>query len=356
MSLVNSCLETLKSILALNSTGELISHFAWRQALNVVFHDIVFMDLNLRGEGGEKFGTITAVYQLAGICLHREVQRDLSSPIIMGRFLFKNNLNRSLNKNRPSSAYINLEAWALEHNCSWTELANRRELHTELFYRSFVHGETSNPGKRSVDKLLSIPGLAYEQLFPKGADNMKKPSKKDYFGQAASERSVSCSHFKPFQKCEAAALAEIRGELVRPKSTALLVGSYVDSFFEGTFAEFKEENPEIFERDGSLKSEHQHAETIIRCIERDKLFSMFLSGRKQMIKVGEIAGVPFKIKMDCLLTEKRCESIAKAFPETESIFEFAEGAIVDLKVMRDFEPIWSEEHGAKVGFIKAWGY
>ena len=185
---------------------------------------------------------------------------------------------------------------------------------------------------------------------------MRKPTKKDYFSQAASEQFMSVSQFKSFQKCEAAALAEIQGRFIRPKSTALLVGSYVDSYFEGTLPAFREENPEIFKKDGSLKAEYLQAELIIKRIERDKLFSMLLSGRKQMIKVGEIAGVPFKIKMDCILTEKRCQAIATAFPDTEQIFEFAEGAIVDLKVMRDFEPIWSEEHGAKVGFIKAWGY
>lgn len=185
---------------------------------------------------------------------------------------------------------------------------------------------------------------------------MRKPTKKAYFSKAASEQFMSCSQFKAFQRCEAAALAEISGEYVRPKSTALLVGSYVDSYFEGTLGAFKEENPEIFKKDGSLKAEYLQAEDIIRRIERDKLFSLLLSGRKQLIRVGEIGGIPFKIKMDCLLTQKRCMEIARLFPETESLFEFCEGAIVDLKVMKDFAPIWSEEYGAKVSFLKAWGY
>ena len=72
---------------------------------------------------------------------------------------------RAFNRNRPVSVYVNLEAWAKEHNCSWSELANRCGLHTELFYRNFVHGLTGNPTKRSIDRLLEITGLTYEQLF-----------------------------------------------------------------------------------------------------------------------------------------------------------------------------------------------
>ena len=72
---------------------------------------------------------------------------------------------RCMNSNRPSSVYVNLEAWALEHNCTWAELASECEQQTSLFYRNFVHGIAINPGKRSIDKLLQITGLTYEQLF-----------------------------------------------------------------------------------------------------------------------------------------------------------------------------------------------
>lgn len=185
---------------------------------------------------------------------------------------------------------------------------------------------------------------------------MKKPTKRTYFSPEASQEFMSCSQFKAFQKCEAAALAEINGEYTRPKTTALLVGSYVDSYFEGTLEQFKAENPEVFKKDGSLKAEYLHAEKIIRRIASDRLFMLLLSGRKQVIKVGTIAGVPFKIKMDCLLTEKRCQKIQSIFPETKAALEFAEGAIIDLKIVRDFAPLYSEEYGMKVSFIKYWGY
>ena len=40
---------------------------------------------------------------------------------------------------------------------------------------------------------------------------------------------LSASTIKAFANCEAAALADLRGEYQRPTSTALLVGSYIDA-------------------------------------------------------------------------------------------------------------------------------
>ncbi len=105
----------------------------------------------------------------------------------------------------------------------------------------------------------------------------------NYFSAEMQMRYMGTSQFKAFCKCEAAALAEIKGEYVRTKSTALLVGSYVDAHFEGTLDLFKAQNPELFKRDGSLKSEYIQAEQIINRIERDELFMLLMSGKKQVI-------------------------------------------------------------------------
>lgn len=157
----------------------------------------------------------------------------------------------------------------------------------------------------------------------------------NYYSQEASLAYMSCSQWKSFRKCEDMALAEIGGDYKRPESTALLVGSYVDSHFEGTLDVFKARNPGIFKKDGSLKAEYTQAEDIIKRIERDKLFSKYMSGEKQRIMTGEIAGVPFKIKMDSYHPGK---------------------AIVDLKIIRDFQSMWSVEEHAKVPFVEFWGY
>lgn len=156
-----------------------------------------------------------------------------------------------------------------------------------------------------------------------------------YFSPENQMLYMSASQFKSFLKCEAAALAELRGEYVRPQTTAMLIGSYVDSYFEGKADAFMEAHPEMFTKQGALKAGFRHADTIIRRIERDPLFMQMLSGEKQVIKTGEIGGVPFKIKMDSYFPKK---------------------LIVDLKIMRDFQPVWNEEKQRKMHFIEAWGY
>lgn len=160
-----------------------------------------------------------------------------------------------------------------------------------------------------------------------------KLTQRNYFSRKANLEYFSVSQWKSFQKCQHSALAEIKGKYKREKSTALLVGSYVDSFYEGTLDKFKKENPEIFKKDGSLKAEYIQAEAIIQRIQKDRLFTEYMSGEKQVIMTGEINGVKVKIKIDSLHPDK----------------------IVDLKIMRDFEPVYSAENGRQVWF-EAWGY
>lgn len=150
----------------------------------------------------------------------------------------------------------------------------------------------------------------------------------NYYSPEANQVFMSVSQFKSFEVCEAAAMAELRGEYTRPKTTALLVGSYVDSWFEGTLDAFKASNPEIFKRDGTLKADYTQAEKIIERVRRDKLFTKYMGGEKQRIFTAELFGTPWKIKIDSLLPDK----------------------IVDLKVMRTLERIMGQS------FITHWGY
>jgi hypothetical protein len=130
-------------------------------------------------------------------------------------------------------------------------------------------------------------------------------------------------------------MAELNGEWKREETTALLIGSYVDAWFEGTLDTFKAEHPEILKKDGTLKAEFIKADEIIARVSRDELFMRYMGGQKQAIRTGFIEGVPFKIKMDSYHKGK---------------------AIVDLKVIKDFEPLWNEERGIRQDFIQYWGY
>ena len=156
----------------------------------------------------------------------------------------------------------------------------------------------------------------------------------NYFSQENQMKYFGASQFKSFMDCEAATMAEINGDYAREKSVSLLVGSYVDAHFEGTLDIFKAQNPEIFTNKGELKSNYLQANEIIARIERDEMFMRYLSGEKQVIKTGKLFGYDWKIKIDSYHPGK---------------------AIVDLKIMKDFEPVWVSGQG-KVHFIDAWRY
>ena len=160
-----------------------------------------------------------------------------------------------------------------------------------------------------------------------------KLTQANYFSAKANREFMSVSQFKAFERCQHAALAEINGKYEREKTKALLVGSYVDAYFEGSLKEFREQNPEIFKKDGTLKAEFIQADAIIERIKQDKMMMLYLSGLKQVIMTGTINGVAVKIKIDSLLPDK----------------------IVDLKVMSDFEPVKDDEKGL-LPWFEAWGY
>lgn len=155
----------------------------------------------------------------------------------------------------------------------------------------------------------------------------------NYFSTEANQQYMSVSQFKAFEKCQASALAEVNGEYEREQTTAMLVGSYVDAYFEGTLEEFISQHPEMFKRDGTLKADFVQANTIIDRIEKDNLFMEYMSGKKQVIMTGTINGVAVKIKIDSLHDDK----------------------IVDLKIMKDFESVFVEDKGT-VSWFEAWGY
>lgn len=178
----------------------------------------------------------------------------------------------------------------------------------------------------------------------------------NYFSPEIQMAYMGTSQFKAFDRCEAAALAELRGEYKPTSSTALLVGGYVDAYFSGDLPLYQARHPGLFKRDGSLKAEYVHAQDVISRMESDELYMLLMSGRKQVIRTGEIAGVPFKIKIDSLLDVGICREIARKFPDAASVFPFCDGAIVDQKVMRDMADVWSEEEHCRISFVEAWGY
>lgn len=142
---------------------------------------------------------------------------------------------------------------------------------------------------------------------------------------------MSYSRFCRFLECEASAAANYH----TPSTESQLVGSYVDAYFSEELEEFKAEHPEIFTRTGELKAGFKKADELIERIKSDEVFMQMLGGEKQAIMSGEIDGIPFKIKMDSYLPDI---------------------AIVDLKVMKDFNKVWSDAFGGYTNFAIAYNY
>lgn len=163
----------------------------------------------------------------------------------------------------------------------------------------------------------------------------------NYYSREANKEYMSVSQFKDFagtygiQPCEFKAMEKLEGRWEDKVSTAMMVGSYVDAYFEGTLDNFRNNNQKIFKNDGSLKAEYLKADKIIERVNRDKLFMLYMGGEKQVIMTGELFGAKWKIKIDSYI------------PDT---------AIVDLKVMASLtEGKWVRDIGY-MDFVKYWGY
>ena len=155
-----------------------------------------------------------------------------------------------------------------------------------------------------------------------------KLTNKNYYGPEASREFMSVSQFKSFMRCEAMAMAELNGEYERPKSKALLLGSFVDEMLTGTkksriqfvldnYTELFQKSSKIYKFDDAGRIAYatdyfddlfsadnkpyaeivQALETIAR-IKKQPLMMRHFKSKHQTIMTGEIAGVPFKIKMD----------------------------------------------------------
>jgi len=156
---------------------------------------------------------------------------------------------------------------------------------------------------------------------------MAELTAKNYYEQ---DEYMSVSAFKKLRACEVDGISE-----KNETSIPMLVGSYVDSFVEGTLDEFLAEHPEIVSgrgaTKGELKADFKQAEVICDYITKNKRIQQFLSGEKQTIMTGKINGIPFKIKMDSYSPHK---------------------AICDLKVMRTV----TDFRGNFYDFVTPWGY
>ena len=160
----------------------------------------------------------------------------------------------------------------------------------------------------------------------------------NYFTQEADMHYMSASQFKAFQRCEAGTLSRLLSDTRPEPTTPMLIGSYCDAAIEGTLDEFIEKHPELISSrgptKGQLKAEFRHADTVVARGLADPYFASFLEGDKQTILTGEIAGVPFKAKLDIAGKDK----------------------IVDYKTAASFKHSYSTDTQGYVSFAEFWRY
>ena len=82
----------------------------------------------------------------------------------------------------------------------------------------------------------------------------------NYYSSEADREYLSVSQYKSFcgslahDGCEAKAMSQLMENWIEEKSTPVLVGSYVDAYFEGTLDTFKSQN-----QDGLLFAWHSNS-------------------------------------------------------------------------------------------------
>lgn len=135
--------------------------------------------------------------------------------------------------------------------------------------------------------------------------------------------------------CEERALAIENGKWKNKVTKPLLVGGYVDAYFEGTLDSWKKAHPECFTQKGELRAEFKQADDMIARAEKDEYFMSTMAGEKQRIFVANWCGVTWRCKLDSYIPGV---------------------AIVDLKTSADIHKAWKIADSGYVSFIEAYNY
>ena len=142
----------------------------------------------------------------------------------------------------------------------------------------------------------------------------------NYYSREADCHFMSCSQYQAFQKCEAAAMARLMG-VWEPQgsSDALFQGQYFHSYFESpeAFDAFCAANEDKIYKTKTTKAlgtvivgkyaPFERLDEMIRVVQADPLIEKLLAwpGENELPMVGEIAGIPWRMKMDKYCAEKR---------------------------------------------------
>lgn len=174
----------------------------------------------------------------------------------------------------------------------------------------------------------------------------------NYYSREADMAYMSCSQYQGFLECEAKQMAKLQGRFVEEPSEALIVGNYFHTYMESeeAHAEFLREHfDDIFKtkvdrKTGEIQvtgkyAPYSTADAMIECVLKDSTLKKFreMPGHVEEIMVGELFGVPWRIRMD-----KRLE---------------APRIILDWKTCANIRELkYDPETRERVTFIEAYGY
>lgn len=178
----------------------------------------------------------------------------------------------------------------------------------------------------------------------------------NYYTPEADFDYMSCSQYQAWNECEAKTLAKLQGRWMDEEKEAFLVGNYFHTHFESPEAhqQFCEEHFNKIYKTKTIKGKgglpdtvavtgkyapYEQADKMIAVAEADPLIKSLIDmdGENEKIMVGNIAGVPWRIRLD------------KYVPTGRMIIDYKTCAnISELK--------WSAELREKVTFIDAYGY
>lgn len=161
---------------------------------------------------------------------------------------------------------------------------------------------------------------------------------KNYYTPEADKAYQSASQFKEFHdKCPAEAIAKINGWQEGDKR-ALGIGLYMDALWDGEEALNElmlEARDKYFTKQGKKRADVIAADKAYMRAQTEPKMVEYMQGEHQRIFTGEIAGVPFKCKLDNFVEHDK---------------------IVDMKYMKDMQPSWDSQKHEYVTFIDKYSY
>lgn len=178
----------------------------------------------------------------------------------------------------------------------------------------------------------------------------------NYYSAEADWDYMSCSQYQAWNECEARELAKLQGRWADEEKEAFLVGNYFHTHFESPEAheQFCKEHFDKIYKTKTIKGKggnpdqtvvtgkyapYEQADKMIAVAEADPLIRSLLDmdGENEKIMVGNIGGVPWRVRYDKYVSSGRM--------------------IIDYKTVANISELkWSDALREKVTFIDAYGY